>query len=225
MNGEKWQPVDFDELVKISITGLDIEEAKENITYNPGDIISDVIEEAVYRVEGDSVTELDSVVTDEEIVFDTEHFTVFTVGGVSYNTNNGVCVFDTSKTYTLHSNETNTQFTANFNSDPAVKIYWFSDTKTLFWDYIDSNPPYTPTIKSGYGMGYGTEGTSYAFKASDYNPEVLVFGEGFKQFHSSSFEGYTTIKKIVLPSTVELINNSCFRDCTALETVDLSKIT
>ena len=226
VNGEKWQPVDFDELVKISITGLDIEEAKENITYNPGDIISDVIEETVYRVEDDNVTEIESVVTDEEIVFDTEHFTVFTVGGVSYNTNNGVCVFDTSKTYTLYSNETNTPFTGNFTMHPAVKIYWFEDTKTLFWDYIDNDPPYTPTIKSGYGMGYGTEGTSYAFKASDYNPEVLVFGEGFREFHlSSEFEGYTTIKKIVLPSTVELINNSCFKDCTALEIVDLSNVT
>ena len=224
VNGEKWQPVDFDEKVRISITGIDFNEEKEGITYEPGDVIEEITEEAVYRVEGDSVTELESTVMDEEIVFDTEHFTVFTVGGVSYNTNSGVCVFDTSKTYTLYSPETHTQFSTDFTTWPAVKIYWFSDTKTLFWDMVDPNPSSTPCIKSSYGCGYGLEGAANAFDVEDYDVETVVFSEGFTLIDRACFKENTTIKHAVFPSTLTTTEAYCFQDCKTLVDVDFTKI-
>lgn len=227
VDGEKWQPVDFDELVKITISGIDFSEAKESITYEPGDSITDDMEEAVYRIEDEEVTELESTLLEEEITFDTEHFTVFTVGGVSYNTNNGTCVFDTTKTYNLISNETHTPFTGTYTGYPKVKIYWFSDSKTLFWDMVDPNPDSVPVILSCYGTGLGTEGTSYAFNVTDYQAETLVFGEGFRCFSQNGFrfEDYASVRKLVFPSTLESTSSSVFKGCTALETVDMSKVT
>lgn len=67
LNGEQWQPLENDTVVNITITGIDVTE-----------VVS------VFRLDDDSVTELNLTKSEDRITFETEHFTVFAL--VSMNT-------------------------------------------------------------------------------------------------------------------------------------------
>jgi len=66
VDGEPWQPVDFDEKVIISISDVSVEDAEEV---------------QVFRISDDEseVTEMDASISDDGVEFDTEHFTVYAV--------------------------------------------------------------------------------------------------------------------------------------------------
>lgn len=82
--GKTWQPVEHDSIVTIKITGADIPTEEE-------------IE--VYRIEDDNagVTLLSSEAFDDGVSFETEHFTVFTIGSTTYETDDATTKWDVSE--------------------------------------------------------------------------------------------------------------------------------
>lgn len=76
-----WQPVDFAEIVTITVKGTEIEEDDDK-------------ELAVYRIEEDDdkdVTELEASVNDDgEVIVETEHFTMYVFGTKDVNINDGL---------------------------------------------------------------------------------------------------------------------------------------
>ena len=99
--GETWQPVEHDSIVTIKIIGADIPKEEE-------------IE--VYRIEDDDagVTLLSSEATEDGVSFETEHFTVFTIGSTTYETDDATTKWDVSEA-----------------QDESIMAYWYEDEGKL----------------------------------------------------------------------------------------------
>lgn len=101
---EEWQPVDDDAIVQITISDLDIEEA------------GDEEEIRVYRIEDDSsgVTDMNASIDGDTVTFETEHFTVYTVGSADYDADEADISWDLSA-----------------EQDGSINAYWFEKDAQL----------------------------------------------------------------------------------------------
>ena len=76
VDGKVWQPADHDTTVTVSITNID----KDKITENDKEL-------KVYRISDDKkeITDIDATVKEDVANFDTNHFTIYTIGGLNYD--------------------------------------------------------------------------------------------------------------------------------------------
>ena len=224
VNGEKWQPVDFDEIVNVSIENIEIETIKEEIcerevtkldieTNEVEHLSVEDINDVVFRVENEDVTELVSAVCSEEVAFETEHFTVFTVGGISYNTSSATLVYELN-------------VAGPYGSLCAHhKLYWFPESKILYWD--------TPTETSNSGsaqvwLSLNRDGVT--FDINDYPAETIVLAEGWIGFYQGDATPTPnpSVKNVILPSTITSgrLTSTTSAFCSVfpnVEMVDMSK--
>ena len=194
VDGEKWQPVDFDELVSISIKNIDVSEIKEEAfadevvfnfeTEEVEEIDIESVNDTVFRVENEKITELFSTTNDDEVVFETEHFTTFIIGGVNYDT-------DTA--------------TATYQAGDNITAYWFENNKTLAF--------------VGTGDMYGFENFfSFPWNAIRTNITDIYLDDRIKSIASGAFYDCTNLVSVnALPSGLTTIGNSAFRNCTNLK--------
>ena len=101
---EEWQPVDDETSVKITISDLGISDA------------GDFEEIRVYRIEDDDagVTDMHAEVDGDSVIFETEHFTVYTVGSTDYETDDADMKWDLSA-----------------EEDGSIMAYWYEDDSQL----------------------------------------------------------------------------------------------
>lgn len=131
VNGEVWQPVDDNETVTITATNIEIPAGEELKVYR----IEDEALESISVPEG-TVVELNATeTTDGDIEVETEHFTTYTFGGVSYNSiETGTWLGMTYETYdtngdgtaeTLVMSGTQTQ-TVSISSEDSASINYYT---------------------------------------------------------------------------------------------------
>lgn len=101
---EEWQPVDDETSVKITISELGISDA------------GDFEKIRVYRIEDDDagVTDMNAEVDGDSVTFETEHFTVYTVGSTDYETDDADMKWDLSA-----------------EEDGSIMAYWYEDDSQL----------------------------------------------------------------------------------------------
>ena len=78
VDGEEWQPIDDGEKVVITISGVDLNKTEEE---------NEESKVSVFRIEDSNkdATNMRAEVSDEnEVTFETEHFTIYTIGEVTY---------------------------------------------------------------------------------------------------------------------------------------------
>lgn len=106
VDGDVWQPIDDETSVKIEISGIEIPEENNTET-------ADI---QVHRIADDEseVTKLEATVEKDIITFETEHFTVFTIGSNTYDSVNATDSWDLSK-----------------DQDGSIMAYFFEDENKL----------------------------------------------------------------------------------------------
>ena len=219
VDGEKWQPVDFDELVSISIKNIDVSAIKEElftdeVVYNSvteeiEELTSETVNDTVFRVENEEITELSSTVNEDNIEFETEHFTTFVVGGVDYNT-------DTA--------------TATYTAGDNITAYWFSDKGLLAFvgtgDMYDYNeiPWQWDSIRDNITNVYLSDEITYigtlAFDGC-FNLTDVSFPSGLTTIGERAFHNCYNLALTELPSGLTTIGNSAFNCCENLALTEL----
>ena len=101
---EEWQPVDDDTSIKITISDIGISDA------------GDFEEIRVYRIEDDEagVTDMNAEVEGDSVTFETEHFTVYTVGSTDYESDDADIKWDLSA-----------------KQDGSIVAYWYEGDSQL----------------------------------------------------------------------------------------------
>lgn len=188
VDGEKWQPVDFDELVSISIKNIDVSAIKEEafedeVVFNPEteeveEFNIETVNDTIFRVEDEEVTELSLTENDDEVVFETEHFTTFVVGGVDYNT-------DTA--------------TATYTAGDDITAYWFSDKGLLAF--------------IGTGDMYDYNEIPWRWDSIRDNITNVYLSDEITSIGSLAFDSCTNLALTELPATLTVINDRAFFNC------------
>lgn len=193
-DGEVWQPVDDGEAVSVQISGVDVSEQNDENELN------------VYRIEDneDEATLLSGRIADEEegvVIFETEHFTVFTIGSTEYDTDDATSSWDVSKA-----------------GDGSIKAYWYADSKTIVINgtgaikdyYTDNNP----LLMVSNGVSKTTDSDGHEFPCV----EKVVISPGITKIGSDSFTGCRnlTTDNLLIPDSVTEIGSSAFADCSGL---------
>ena len=173
VDGETWQPVDDGEAVTVQITGIDISEMDEDSNIG------------VYRIEDDKdeATPLGGEILDDETVsFETEHFTIFTIGEVEYDTDDA---------------------TNSWKCGENITLYWYEDEKTIIlcgtgktFDYSGAND------EPGFDVEkHGIDRTE---------PEKIVFTEGITGIGDHALCELTNIREVSLPESLTFIGDGVF---------------
>lgn len=239
VNGQEWQPVDDNATVQISISGIELPE-KENDAQ-----IEDI---QVHRFEDDTneATKLNAEVVDSEVVFETEHFTVFIIGSTSYNTDDATASWDISD-----------------GQDGSIMAYWYEDDSKLIitgsgiikhYANNPSDPGYNPSPISqnlkdvafsvswvdaagittiGWQLFKGcslmtmdalpdgiTTISGYAFQGCS-NLALTSLPDGITTIDSGAFDGCASLVLTSLPSGMNKIEGSSFAGCSSLALTEL----
>ncbi len=194
LGDETWQPVEHGSIVTISVEGVELPEEAEDIK--------------VIRIEDDNkgITELSSSVSDNTVTFETEHFTLFTIGSTTYETDEAASSFDISK-----------------NGDGSVMAYFYEADKKLVitgsgstkdYGYFDKTPFLTLTNEE-YEVVISDDVTrigNYLFKNCDM-AKITALPTSLKEVGEGAFSSCENLYIDTLPSGMEKIEKYAFSYC------------
>ena len=189
-DGEEWQPIDDDTKVTISIEGTRISEIEEDNS----------VKVKVYRIEEDNenTTDMSATTEGDTVTFETEHFTVYTVGSSTYNTTNA------NQTFALGSN-----ITAYWYESDGVLIIVGSgnmgDTTATKWT-TKTTAPLRSIIESIKTV------------------EFVNTSTGITSIGRYLFADASSLTEITLPTTLRTIETYAFSKA-GLTSIDLSHLT
>ena len=211
LDDEVWQPVDDETTVKIEITGIDLPENKESA-------INDI---QVHRIADDEteVTELDATVVEDVVAFETEHFTVFTIGSNTYDSNDATESWDISSA-----------------QDGSIMAYWYEDDARLIItgsgnmkNYSNSGTSFSPISKNLGSTTFSVEWIDadgitsigdYAFYICT-GLALTSLPDGLTSIGDCAFDGCTGLALTSLPDGLTSIGDYAFNGCTGLALTSL----
>ena len=200
VDGEPWQPVDDGKTVTVEVSGIDLNANCDSVD--------------VYRIEDteEEATKLSSDVNSEEntVSFETEHFTVFTVGSTSYNSSDSTefAVGDSITGY-LFSDGT-------LILDGSGATYDYENTTSIFYNNANIK-------KVVVNEGITTLG-AYLFQNCS-NLKSVSLSEGITLIKKNCFDSSALSGTLVFPSTLKQIGSFSFNNTAISEVVVNSTVT
>lgn len=200
VDGEPWQPVDDGKTVTVEVSGIDLNANCDSVD--------------VYRIEDteEEATKLSSDVNSEEntVSFETEHFTVFTVGSTNYNSSDSTefAVGDSITGY-LFSDGT-------LILDGSGATYDYENTTSIFYNNANIK-------KVVVNEGITTLG-AYLFQSCS-NLKSVSLSEGITTIKQRCFDSSALSGTLVFPSTLIQIGAFSFNNTSISEVVINSTVT
>ena len=200
--GEAWQPVDDGEVISISIEGIEIPEYEEAIE------VTRISDEEEYT------TKLEAKVDGDTVSFETEHFTVFVIGSVTYNSTDATMSWDISA-----------------GQDGSLMAYWYEDDNVLLisgsGDMKDSSGLASKSVfgnLEGYKVVWDDKGITsigdYMFALpGNLKDNTATFDElplGIRRIGSRAFSRCTGFDQDI-PEGVTEIGDFAFENCLTLK--------
>ncbi len=185
VDGEEYQPNEFDESVVVSIKNIEVEEkeGEELKVFHIDD--SNNIEEVVATVDTET----------SEAEFEADSFSVYVVAGVEYNTDNGTLLDNTYATAYLY--DDGTLLVTAFKKSGTYSSYpWCSNRSNL------KSVLFADNIEEVYQQAF--------WGASNL---VKIEWNNIKTIGNKAFSECTSLKELYIPSTIKTINDYAFEDC------------
>ena len=216
LDGEVWQPCEHDSVVTISIDNINTDK-----------------ELNVHRIDGNDVTAITPVIEEDNIIFETEHFTIFTVDTVNYNTDDGYFVAF-GKVYNI--NDALKTNVAATKDGTTIYGYLFDDLYAVPTDGITVTDATLSPVWSDEGVNkselsgkklyigdnvFSTIGSRtvgcyiyHAFTGCSGFTGDLVIPDSVTKIDSYAFDGCTGFTgNLVIPNSVTIIGGAAFRNC------------
>ena len=197
LDNEVWQPCEHESIVKITIYSNSID---GDNTLN------------VHRIDGNEVTNLSSDTNNNEITFETEHFTTFVVDGTTYDSNDGY--FEAyGKVYNIN-NAIKRNFVAERNWQADIIFgYLFDDLYAIpTFDYTNEDGYFVPAAS---GSGHNVLDPSFGddISKSDLEGKKLFIGDNvFTSISDFTFADTGIVGELVLPNSIRRIEKRAFKN-------------
>ncbi|SEM00154.1 Leucine rich repeat-containing protein [Butyrivibrio sp. ob235] len=198
VDGITWQPVEHESTVDIEITGIEIPDEAEEIK--------------VQRVEDDneSVTDLSYEITEDTLTFTTEHFTVFTIGGTSYDSDAA------TMTYDLSAAGDGSIMAYYYEDDAKLVISGSGDMKDFNDSYSGPKSPIATNLKNEtYDVVLSDDITkigAYLFKDCE-KATITSLPQNLREIGKYAFYNCDALSITELPENLEVIGDYAFFVC------------
>ena len=198
VDGITWQPVEHESTVDIEITGIEIPDEAEEIK--------------VQRVEDDneSVTDLSYEITEDTLTFTTEHFTVFTIGGTSYDSDAA------AMTYDLSAAEDGSIMAYYYEDEAKLVISGSGDMKDFNDSYSGPKSPIATNLKNEtYDVVFSDDITkigAYLFKDCE-KATITSLPQNLREIGKYAFYNCDALSITELPENLEVIGDYAFFVC------------
>ena len=195
VDGEEYQPKDFGETVEVTLSGLEKKDSEQEVKH--------IYENGNIEVVGEVKEEKNNV------TFETDSFSVYTVGGVDYDT----------------SNATNT-----WDAGDNIKAYLFSDGMFMLigsgdmWDYRTTKA--WDNQKDNIKKIYISNGiTSIGYKTFYQCSKItgnLIIPDSITYISESAFSGCSGFTgNLVIPDSVTAIDKYAFYYCSGFDSITI----
>jgi surface protein len=205
IDGEVWQPADHDTTVTVSITNID----EDKITENDKEL-------KVYRIADDKkeITDIDTTVKEDVANFDTDHFTVYTIGGVEYDIGENSVVLLTGK-----------EFNATIKQAAGdTSVYNYATDNNIKSIVVSYDNPTTGTVVSASDSpkkAYVTYTDNIITIHVPVDAKIYMNTNSGNMFNNCSSLTSLDLSKFDTSKVTDM--NSMFYGCSSLTSLDLSK--